>query len=260
MAGVRSISSNLHLAGAARLRARAAAPGDPAEPVRPIDELVRGHPQRPAEKANPEELTERRTARDEGAASGTARRDGESKSGNAPAATGERGEQQERHRQGGETPDEPDHKELQELKRRDAEVRRHESAHMAAGAGVVRGGARFHYQRGPDGRMYALGGEVSIDASEGTTPEETIRKARQIRRAALAPGDPSAQDRAVATRAATLEARARLDMAMARVEERTAAAQGDGEDDGDEADPKATHAARAYTSPLYVPPKLKIRI
>ena len=258
MAGVRPVGSNLPRAGAARLRARIAAPGDPAEPVRPVDELVRGTPQRPAEKANPEELAERRSARDEGTASAAARRDGESKSGNAPSSTGERGERRDGHRQGSETPDEQDARELQDLKRRDAEVRRHESAHVAAGGGVVRGGARFHYQRGPDGRMYALGGEVAIDAAEGATPEETIRKARQIRRAALAPSEPSAQDRAVATRAATLEARARLEMTMARAEER--AAQGDGAEEDDEADPKAALAARAYANSLYVPPRLKIKI
>ncbi|MBD5626421.1 MAG: catalase [Desulfovibrio sp.] len=98
---------------------------------------------------------------------------------------------------------------LRELKQRDAEVRAHEKAHMAAGGQYVAGGPSYEYQRGPDGRQYAIGGHVSIDASSiPDDPEASAAKARQVRRAALAPGEPSAQDRAVAAKAATQEARA----------------------------------------------------
>jgi hypothetical protein len=107
------------------------------------------------------------------------------------------------------------HREQAQLEQRDAEVRRHEQAHIAAGGQYVRGGAHFTYERGPDGRMYAVGGEVSIDVSPESTPEETIQKAEAIRRAALAPGDPSAQDRAVAAKAAAMEAEARRQMSAA---------------------------------------------
>ena len=97
---------------------------------------------------------------------------------------------------------------LRELKLRDAEVRAHESAHMAAGGGHVNGGAGYTYQKGPDGRQYAIGGHVSIDASSVPgDPEASREKAQQVRRAALAPGEPSGQDRQVAARAAAQGAR-----------------------------------------------------
>ncbi|MDV7392559.1 putative metalloprotease CJM1_0395 family protein, partial [Arthrospira platensis SPKY1] len=56
-------------------------------------------------------------------------------------------------------------RELQQLQQRDREVRAHEMAHVAAGAGLVTRGASYTYQTGPDGQRYAIGGEVSIDTS-----------------------------------------------------------------------------------------------
>lgn len=101
---------------------------------------------------------------------------------------------------------------VKELKARDREVRTHEAAHMAAGAGLA-SGATFSYQRGPDGVNYAIGGEVRISTAPGKTPEETIDRARQIRAAALAPAEPSGQDYAVAAEAASMEQQARAEMA-----------------------------------------------
>jgi len=104
---------------------------------------------------------------------------------------------------------------LQQLQARDREVRAHELAHVAAGAGLVRSGASFAYQRGPDGRFYAVGGEVSIDtAPVAGDPAATERKAEQIMRAALAPAQPSGQDRAVAAQAANMAMEARLQQAL----------------------------------------------
>jgi hypothetical protein len=100
---------------------------------------------------------------------------------------------------------------VDQLQARDREVRSHESAHQAAG-GSLAGGASYSYQRGPDGRAYAVGGEVPIDLSGGRTPQETIRLARQIRAAALAPSDPSGQDLRVAAAAAAMEAAAQLQL------------------------------------------------
>jgi len=97
------------------------------------------------------------------------------------------------------------------LKRRDAEVKAHEAAHMAAGGGLVQGGASYEYQSGPDGKMYAVGGEVQIDMSAAGSPEATVRKMQQIRRAALAPAQPSGTDRAVAAQASQIEAQARME-------------------------------------------------
>lgn len=105
-------------------------------------------------------------------------------------------------------------KQIAKLKRRDQEVRAHEAAHMAAGGGLVRGGASYTYQRGPDGQNYAVGGEVSIDTSPvDGDPEATIRKAEQIKAAALAPASPSAQDRAVAAAAGAMAAAAMAEQA-----------------------------------------------
>jgi len=110
---------------------------------------------------------------------------------------------------------------VEKLKIRDQEVRRHEEAHRAAAGALFRGGPNYTFQTGPDGQRYAVGGDVQIDTSPGRTPEETVQKAAQIRRAALAPAEPSGTDRAVAARATRMEAEARLEMAAEKQAERT---------------------------------------
>lgn len=109
-----------------------------------------------------------------------------------------------------ETPE--DRRETERLRATDRKVRAHELAHSAAGGGVVTGAASYEYVRGPDGKLYAVGGEVPIDVSPERTPEATLAKAEAIRRAALAPADPSSTDRQVAAQAAAMaaEARARI--------------------------------------------------
>lgn len=109
---------------------------------------------------------------------------------------------------------------VKELQARDTEVRAHEAAHQAAGGGLT-GGANFSYQRGPDGRMYAIGGEVSINFKEGGTPEETVQIARQVQAAAMAPSDPSPQDHAVAASARVMEMKAQQQIAKEAQEEAT---------------------------------------
>jgi len=93
---------------------------------------------------------------------------------------------------------------VDELQKRDQEVRQHEQAHLAAGGTLVNGGAQFDFQTGPDGKQYAIGGHVNIDSSPENTPQATIAKAQQIQRAALAPADPSSQDVKVAAKAAKM--------------------------------------------------------
>ncbi len=102
--------------------------------------------------------------------------------------------------------------EVRRLQARDREVRAHEQAHQAAGGSLVSSAASFSYTTGPDGKRYATGGEVGVDTSKGRTPEETLRRAQQIRRAALAPAQPSGQDRAVAAQASRMEAQARQEL------------------------------------------------
>ncbi len=97
--------------------------------------------------------------------------------------------------------------EVRKLEVRDRAVRAHEAAHQAAG-GALAGGATFTYQTGPDGRSYAIGGEVPIRSAGGGSPDEAVAAARQTRAAALAPGDPSAQDLAVAAQATEMEQQA----------------------------------------------------
>lgn len=101
---------------------------------------------------------------------------------------------------------------VEELRVRDRQVRSHEAAHQATG-GALAGAAAYSYQRGPDGKSYAVGGEVSIDLSSGSSPRETIERARQVRAAALAPADPSGQDLRVAAAAAALELAATMQLA-----------------------------------------------
>ena len=71
---------------------------------------------------------------------------------------------------------------IQQLRARDLEVRSHEQAHVAAAGSLAQGGPSFQFTRGPDGRLYATGGEVGIDVSPvANDPHATIEKAQQIR-------------------------------------------------------------------------------
>lgn len=99
-------------------------------------------------------------------------------------------------------------KQVEDLKKIDRQVKAHEQAHLNAAAGIASGGASFTYTLGPDGQRYATGGEVQIDISSEKDPKATIQKMQQVRRAALAPSDPSGQDRSVAAQATMQEARA----------------------------------------------------
>ncbi len=99
-----------------------------------------------------------------------------------------------------------------DLQKRDTEVRAHEQAHLSAAGQYANGGASFSYVTGPGGKRYADGGEVSIDMSKEKTPEATIIKMRTVRRAALAPANPSGADRGIAARASSIEAQAIKDL------------------------------------------------
>jgi hypothetical protein len=93
-------------------------------------------------------------------------------------------------------------RELESLKQIDRNVRAHEQAHVIAGGSLVRGAASFGYATGPDGKLYAVSGEVSIDSSPvPDDPAATVRKMIQVTKAALAPAQPSGQDRSVASAA-----------------------------------------------------------
>jgi len=91
---------------------------------------------------------------------------------------------------------------INQLKSRDQEVRSHEAAHASVG-GSVTGSPNFSYEQGPDGKRYAVGGEVSVDLSSVKgDPKATIAKMQKVHAAALAPVHPSIQDTQVASTAA----------------------------------------------------------
>ncbi|WP_406609659.1 putative metalloprotease CJM1_0395 family protein [Agarivorans sp. JK6] len=107
---------------------------------------------------------------------------------------------------------ESEQKKVDELSARDQEVRTHEAQHQAVG-GQYASAASFEFERGPDGKQYAVGGEVSIDVSEiPDDPQATIAKMEQVQRAALAPAEPSSQDRQVAAQAQQKAAEAQREL------------------------------------------------
>jgi len=104
--------------------------------------------------------------------------------------------------------DEAELRQIQQLKSRDAEVRAHEQAHIAAAGQYASGGPSYSYQTGADGKRYAVGGSVPIDIGKESTPAATIIKMRTVKRAALAPANPSAADRQIAAQAGMQEMQA----------------------------------------------------
>lgn len=112
---------------------------------------------------------------------------------------------------------------ISKLQQRDRVVRQHEAAHLAASGGLAVSGANFSMQTGPDGKRYAVGGEVRIDISAGRTPEETLRRARIIQAAALAPADPSSADQQIAAQAKNMELAAQMEIASRNRQEQKVA-------------------------------------
>ncbi len=119
---------------------------------------------------------------------------------------------------------EEEEQQVVELKARDAEVRAHEQAHVAASGGLTNGPIHYDYQRGPDNQQYAIGGHVSIDTAPiPGEPEKTIQKAETIRRSALAPAEPSGADKRIAAKASQMASAARQEMAVEAQEEQALA-------------------------------------
>ena len=124
---------------------------------------------------------------------------------------------------------------VEALAARDREVRLHEQAHATVG-GAYAGSPSYTYQQGPDGKAYAIGGEVSIDVAPiAGDPAATIAKMRIVRAAALAPAEPSSADRSIAQLAdaqaaeATAQLQAQRQAALA-IANATAAPQAPGQE------------------------------
>lgn len=111
---------------------------------------------------------------------------------------------------------EEEQQQVRELAATDREVRAHEAAHQAVG-GSLAGAASFRFAIGPDGERYAVGGEVPITLTAiADDSQATLRNAEQVRAAALAPAQPSGQDRQVAAEAAQLIAQTQIQIALQR--------------------------------------------
>lgn len=130
---------------------------------------------------------------------------------------------QQQHSSKKEDPDgdglnEAEEKQVQELAKRDREVRAHEQAHARVG-GAYASAPSYTFQQGPDGKRYAVGGEVQIDTAKERTPEATIRKMQIVIRAALAPAEPSSQDLKVAQQARSQLSEAQAESRQLKAEE-----------------------------------------
>ena len=106
-------------------------------------------------------------------------------------------------------PESKEQKAIDELKRRDKEVRVHEAAHGSDPRLVKIGAAQFDYTIGPDGKAYATGGKVTLSTGSARTPEEALSKAEALKKAAMAPGEPSSKDFQALSSAIDMESEAR---------------------------------------------------
>ena len=149
------------------------------------------------------------------------------------AATAQEKDQQEKVEQ-------QELEQTRELAQRDREVRTHEQTHASIG-GQYASSPSYTYERGPDGRLYAVAGEVKIDTSPvPNDPEATIEKAEIIQRAALSVAEPSGADRAVAAEARVMAVEARAELAKQKeMEAQERAEEASSSDEVDEDRPTA---------------------
>ena len=108
--------------------------------------------------------------------------------------------------------------EIRQLEQREQEVIAHEAAHKAVG-GQYASAASYTYTTGPDDKRYIDGGEVSIRTPSTNDPHEALRMAELVKRAALAPANPSGQDLSVAASATQKAAAARVEISKLAREE-----------------------------------------
>jgi len=90
-------------------------------------------------------------------------------------------------------------------------------AHKSVG-GAFAGEPHYTTKKGPDGKDYAIAGEVPIKIEKGKTPQETIKNMQQVKAAALAPPDPSPQDLKVAQTADMIAAKAKAELNKQRID------------------------------------------
>ena len=155
----------------------------------------------------------------QGASSSTVEKTNQPANQSAEKAAGDSGKASQPEKKGSNQQplDEAELRQVQQLRSRDAEVRVHEQAHMAVAGQYSSGGPSFSYQTGADGKRYAVGGSVPIDVGEESTPAATITKMRTVKRAALAPANPSSADRQIAAQAGMQEMRAMQELQSSKM-------------------------------------------
>jgi hypothetical protein len=151
--------------------------------------------------------------------------------------------------------------EIAKLSKRDQEVRAHEQAHASVG-GRYAGAPSYSFTHGPDGKRYAVGGEVSIDSGPvPNDPEATLRKMEIVLRAALAPAEPSAQDLRIAAEAQVQITEALAELNELRREEAQAVREEQAqraEKAKEEPEPEKDKAAETARQNLPPPPSLEL--
>lgn len=88
---------------------------------------------------------------------------------------------------------------LEKFKNSDSQIRTHEQAHAANGNTTTP--ISYKYQVGPDGKLYAVGGEVHLDTSLPKDPKAAAFKLTQIQKASSAPSQMSGADSHIAIQA-----------------------------------------------------------
>lgn len=88
----------------------------------------------------------------------------------------------------------------------------HEKSHMLVG-GEFAGAPSYIYSKGPDGKLYIVGGEVSMRIPAGGSLEQQRYALQRVKKAAMSPENPSSQDMRTAAMAASREAAVNLEIA-----------------------------------------------
>ena len=86
---------------------------------------------------------------------------------------------------------------LEKFKQTDQQVRTHEQIHASIGHTTTP--ISYNYQKGPDGKMYAVGGSVRLDTSIPDDPKAAAFKLDQIQKAASGVSDASGADNIIAS-------------------------------------------------------------
>jgi hypothetical protein len=145
------------------------------------------------------------------------RRAGESKSGSLEAETVKSRLSGDKARSEPAKPvgelDAEERAELRRLQARDARIRAKEMARLGAAGSLALSGARFRFEVGPDGRQYAVDGEVRVDTAYEGDPERNLEKARQLQVTALAGPNLMSTDPALSALARRLALMAYADLA-----------------------------------------------